>query len=77
MLDVGFWEIAIIGVIALIIIGPEKMPELARRAGHTIGKIKSFISNVTQDIQDELDLDELKETKEQLKQLSKDSDPRK
>ena len=72
MIDIGFWELAVIGVIALIVVGPEKMPGFARKAGHYIGKIKSFINNFTQEIQDELDLDEIKDAKKDLKQFKND-----
>jgi len=41
MFDFGFWEIAIVGIITLIVVGPEKMPSLARKAGLYFGKLKS------------------------------------
>ena len=67
--DFGLWEIAIIGIITLIVVGPDKMPGLARKAGLYAGKFKKFISKIKTDINDELKADELK------KQLSfKDDD---
>ena len=67
--DFGLWEIAIIGIITLIVVGPEKMPALARKAGLYAGKLKKFITKIKTDINDELKADELK------KQLSfKDDD---
>ena len=69
MFDFGLWEIAIIGIITLIVVGPDKMPGLARKAGLYAGKFKKFISKIKTDINDELKADELK------KQLSfKDDD---
>ena len=67
--DFGLWEIAIIGIITLIVVGPEKMPALARKAGLYACKFKKFISKIKNDINNEIKADELK------KQLSiKDDD---
>ena len=61
MFDFGLWEIAIIGIITLIVVGPEKMPALARKAGLYACKFKKFITKIKTDINDELKADELKE----------------
>ena len=61
MFDFGFWEIAIIGVITLIVVGPERMPALARKAGLFVGKLNRFLSKVKKDINEELKTDEIKE----------------
>jgi len=61
MFDFGFWEIAIIGVITLIVVGPERLPALARKAGVIMGKLNKFLSKVKADINEELKTDELKE----------------
>ena len=61
MFDFGFWEIAIIGVITLIVVGPEKMPSLARKAGLYIGKLNKFFTKIKSDINEELKMDEIKE----------------
>ena len=58
--DFGLWEIAIIGIITLIVVGPDKMPGLARKAGLYAGKFKKFITKIKTDINDELKADELK-----------------
>ena len=60
MFDFGLWEIAIIGIITLIVVGPEKMPALARKAGLYAGKFKKFVTKIKTDINDELKADELK-----------------
>jgi len=60
MFDFGFWEIAIIGVIVLVVVGPDKMPALARKAGSYFGKATKFMNKVKREIKDELDTDELK-----------------
>lgn len=60
MFDIGFWEFALIGVITLIIIGPERMPEVAKTVGRYIGKAKRFIGKIQQDIGEEIEVDKLK-----------------
>ena len=61
MFDFGFWEIAIIGIITLIVVGPEKMPSLARKAGLYFGKLNHFLNKIKSDINEELKVDEIKE----------------
>ena len=61
MFDFGFWEIAIIGIITLIVVGPERMPSLARKAGLYFGKLNRFFNKVKSDINEELKMDEIKE----------------
>ena len=61
MFDFGFWEICLCGVITLIVVGPERMPAIARKAGHYVGKAKQFVTKVQQDIGDELEADKLKQ----------------
>ena len=61
MFDFGFWEIAIIGIITLIVVGPEKMPAMARKAGLYFGKLNRFFNKVKSDINEELRMDEIKD----------------
>ena len=63
MFDVGFWEIAIIALIALIILGPERLPRAARTIGLWVGKARRTLSEVKRDIDRELDASELKDIK--------------
>ncbi len=63
MFDVGFWEIAIIALIALIILGPERLPRAARTMGLWVGKARRTLSEVKRDIDRELDASELKNIK--------------
>jgi sec-independent protein translocase protein TatB len=70
MFDVGFWEFALIGVIALIIVGPERMPGIARAAGRYVGKAKQFIAKIQDDVSGELEVEKLKD---QLNIMDKDS----
>lgn len=62
MFDVGFWELLLIGVIALVVIGPERLPQVARQAGRMMGKVNGFISNFKDDINAEAKAEELKKT---------------
>lgn len=58
MFDVGFWELTIIAVVALIVIGPEKLPSVARTMGYWIGRARSFAATVREDIKQEVDKSE-------------------
>ena len=60
MFDVGFWEMAFIGVVALVVIGPEKLPKVARTAGLWMGKGRRMINDVKSDIKQEMNEDDLK-----------------
>ena len=66
MFDVGFWELTIIGVVALIIVGPERLPGLARTAGLWIGKARRMIADVKRDIDREIKASEISGLKEGL-----------
>ena len=61
MFDIGFWEISLIFVVALIVLGPERLPRAARTAGLWVGKARQVLSSVKADIDRELKADELKE----------------
>jgi len=60
MFDIGFWELALVGVVALLVVGPERLPGLARTAGHWVGKMRRFVSHVKGEIDRELKAEELK-----------------
>ncbi|MEN8216156.1 MAG: Sec-independent protein translocase protein TatB [Pseudomonadota bacterium] len=61
MFDIGFWELCLIAVIALLVFGPEKLPGAARTAGLWIGRARRFIGTVKQDIDKELHLQEMQD----------------
>lgn len=61
MFDIGFWELALIGVVALLVVGPERLPGLARTAGMWVGRLRRFVSSVKSDIDRELRADELRQ----------------
>lgn len=60
MFDVGFWEILLILVLALVIIGPERLPGAARKAGFFVGKARRYIEGVRSEVESELDVNEFK-----------------
>ena len=60
MFDVGFWELIIIAVVALLVIGPERLPALARTAGKWVARARRFLGTVKSDIERELKADELR-----------------
>ena len=60
MFDVGFWEILLILVLALVIIGPERLPGAARKAGFFVGKARRYIEGVRSEVEQELDVGEFK-----------------
>ena len=64
MFDVGFWEMAFIGVIALVVIGPDKLPKFARTAGLWMGKGRRMINDVKSDIKKEMNEEDLKTFRE-------------
>ena len=70
MFDVGFWELAIIAVIALLVIGPDRLPKAARTAGLWVGKARRMVTDVKADIDREIresDFAELKKAGDELK----------
>ncbi len=63
MIDFGFDKIALIGAVALIVIGPEKLPKLARTVGHLFGKAQRYVADVKAEVNRSIELDELKKMK--------------
>lgn len=66
MFDISFTELLVIGVVALIVIGPERLPKVARTIGHLVGRAQRYVGDVKSDIQREIELDELRKLKEQM-----------
>jgi sec-independent protein translocase protein TatB len=68
MFDIGFSELLVIGVVALIVIGPEKLPRVARTVGHLAGRLQRYVSDVKADINREVELDELRKMRDSMKE---------
>ena len=61
MFDMGFTEMMLIGIVALVVIGPERLPGVARTAGKYVGRLKRFMTSVKADVEQELRADELRQ----------------
>lgn len=63
MIDFGFDKIALIGAVALIVIGPERLPRVARTVGHLLGKAQRYVADVKAEVNRSIELEELKKMK--------------
>ena len=70
MFDVGFSEMLVIGLVALIVIGPERLPRVARTLGHLAGRLQRYVADVKADINREVELDELRKMKDSVQQAA-------
>ncbi len=70
MFDIGFSEIVVIAVVALIVIGPERLPKTARTLGHLFGRLQRYVADVKADINREMQLDELKKLQQEVRQAA-------
>jgi sec-independent protein translocase protein TatB len=70
MFDIAFSELLLIGVIALIVIGPQKLPRMARTVGHLLGRLQRYVSDVKADINREIELDELRKMRDSMQQAA-------
>lgn len=61
MFDVGFSELCLIGLVSLLVIGPERLPKVARLAGFWLGKTRSMVASVKEEIKLELQAEELRQ----------------
>ena len=74
MFEIGFWELVLVGVVALLVVGPEKLPGLARTAGLWLGRARRMIAEVKADVDRELHLEELKQSLRQQADVSEIKD---
>ena len=72
MIDLGIAKIALIGAVALIVIGPEKLPRVARTIGTLLGKAQRYISDVKAEVSKSIELDELKKMKDTMQEAASD-----
>jgi sec-independent protein translocase protein TatB len=66
MFDIAFSEMLIIAVVALVVLGPEKLPKVARTLGHLLGRAQRYVNDVKSDINREMQLEELKKLQAQV-----------
>src|SRR3972149_3666303 len=72
MIDLGISKLALIGAVALIVIGPEKLPRVARTVGTLLGKAQRYVADVKQEVSRSMELDELKKMKETVEGAARD-----
>jgi len=72
MFDFGFSELVLIGVVALIVIGPERLPKAARTMGHLFGRLQRYVNDVKSDIGREIELDELRKLQKEVQSAAQD-----
>lgn len=70
MFDIGFSELMVIGLVALIVIGPERLPRVARTLGHLAGRLQRYVADVKADINREVELDELRKMKDSVQEAA-------
>jgi len=71
MFDIGFYELLVIAVVALLVIGPERLPKVARTAGHLLGRLQRYVNDVKADIQREMELEELRKLRSQFEDAAR------
>jgi sec-independent protein translocase protein TatB len=72
MIDLGISKLALVGVVALIVIGPEKLPRVARTLGQWVGKAQRYVADVKAEVNRSMDLEELKKMKEGVESAARD-----
>ena len=72
MIDIGISKLALIGAVALVVIGPEKLPRVARTVGTLLGKAQRYVADVKAEVNRSMELDELKKMKESVETAARD-----
>ena len=72
MFDLGFSELMVIALVALVVIGPERLPRVARTLGHLAGRLQRYVADVKADINREVELDELKKMRDSVRSAASD-----
>jgi sec-independent protein translocase protein TatB len=72
MFDIGFSEIVVIAVVALIVLGPERLPKAARTLGHLFGRLQRYVNEVKSDISREMELEELRKVQQEVTSAARD-----
>ena len=78
MFDIGFWEILLLGIVALLVVGPERLPGIAVNAGHWAGRLRRLVNHMRDEISEELEAEHLKkllaEQNREMAELRRDVD---
>jgi sec-independent protein translocase protein TatB len=72
LFDIGFSELMVIALVALIVIGPERLPSVARTVGHLLGRLQRYVADVKADINREIELDELRKMRDSFQEAASD-----
>jgi sec-independent protein translocase protein TatB len=72
MFDIGFSEMVVLAVVALVVLGPERLPKVAKQAGHWIGKMRRYVDDVKSDINRQMELSELRKLQTQVTDAAKE-----
>jgi sec-independent protein translocase protein TatB len=72
MFDIGFSELLVIGLVALVVIGPERLPRVARTIGHLAGRLQRYVNDVKADINREVEMEELRKMRDSVTQAATD-----
>lgn len=70
MFDVGFSELLLIAVVAMIVIGPERLPKVARTAGALLGRMQRYVANVKSEVEREMQFEDLKKLQQEIQAQS-------
>jgi sec-independent protein translocase protein TatB len=70
MFDIGFTELMVIGLVALVVIGPERLPRVARTLGHLAGRLQRYVADVKSDINREIEIEDLKKMRDSMQQAA-------
>ncbi|WP_292979735.1 Sec-independent protein translocase protein TatB [Nitrosomonas sp.] len=68
MFDISFAELIVIGIVALIVIGPERLPTVARTAGYFLGRARRYVNQVKHELHEEMELDELRKLRNSMQE---------
>lgn len=71
MFDIGFSELVVIGVVALVVLGPERLPKVARTAGHLFGRLQRYVATVKADLNREMEMSELSKVKQEVQEAAR------
>jgi len=72
MFDFGFTEMVVVAVVGLIVLGPERLPKVAKQAGQWLGKLQRYVADVKSDINRQMELDELRKLQSEVSDAARD-----